>query len=223
MRDRTIQKSRIGFGNRVSAIERGADKTDEATLAVIQKWQDRFQELEKELDEDINALVDDCPIIDRLCELKGIGKILAAKLVAMIDIEKADTVSALWRYAGYGVIDGERERPQKGEKLHYNARLKTTCYLIGSSFLRCGSDYRRVYDSAKEYYEANRTDWTKAHRHNAAMRKMIKTFLAHLWLVWRELEGLSTRSLYVNDRLDHGHYYTPQEFGWKTDPEGNTK
>lgn len=214
LRDRTLQKSRIGFGNRISAIARGADSADAKTQERLVVWSEKFDELEALASNDIAELVDGVPIVEALCKLRGVGKILAAKLVSMIDIGRADTVSALWRYCGYAVIDGERERPTKGEKLHYNARLKTTCYLVASSFLRAGSPYRQVYDSAKEKYQAGRPDWTKAHIHNAAMRKMIKVFLSHLWLQWRTLESLPVRDLYVEEHLGHEHISTPEDFGW---------
>lgn len=220
LRDRTLQKSRIAFSNRASAIERGADESNPEADAIIQRWFQRFNELEAEADRDIAQLARHEPIIERMTELKGIGYLLAAKTVAMIDIERAATVSALWRYAGYGVTDGQRDRPVKGTKLPYNVRLKTTLYLIGTSFMRCESPYRAIYDEAREYYELNRPDWTKAHRHQAAMRKMIKVFLSHLWLEWRTLENLQTRDLWVMDYGGHTHYRQPQEFGW---PAENAK
>lgn len=214
LRDRTLQKSRIAFGNRISALERGADTADPATQKILAKWHERFEELEKEADKDIALLVGDIEIVKQLTALKGVGRLLAAKLVAMIDIERADTVSALWRYAGYGVVDGARERPQKGEKLHYNIRLKTTLYLIATSFLRASSPYRAIYDSSKANYEANRPDWNKARIHAASMRRMIKVFLAHLWNRWRTLEGLSTRPLYVHEKLGHTSKERAEDYGW---------
>jgi hypothetical protein len=216
LRDRTLQKSRIAFGNRVAALERGADEADPATQKIMAKWHERFEELEKEADKDIAALVGDVAIVKELTALRGVGNLLAAKIVAMIDIERADTVSALWRYAGYGVVEGARERPTKGEKLHYNIRLKTTLYLVATSFLRAGSPYRAVYDSSKAGYEANRPDWNKAHIHAASMRRMIKVFLAHLWMRWRELEGLPVRALYVHEKLGHSSYEAPESYGWPT-------
>jgi hypothetical protein len=211
LRDRTLQKSRIAFGNRVSAIDRGADDGNNELVA---RWQERFDALEKEADADIYAMVKDIPIVNDLDALKGIGPLLAAKLVSMIDIERADTVSALWRYAGYAVIDGARERPMKGEKLHYNARLKSTCYLIGTSFLKCNSPYRQIYDEAREFYDINRTDWTKLHKYRAALRKMIKIFLSHLWEQWRERENLSVDQAYILNLPEHTHKYQRSEFGW---------
>jgi hypothetical protein len=214
LRDRVTQKNRVAFGLRADAIERGADDGDGAAVSLYRAWEARFESLENAAEKEIAALVKDIPIIQHLTALRGVGVMLAAKVVSMIDIHECDTVSSLWRFAGYAVINGQRERPRKGEKLHYNARLKTAVYLISSSFLKCSSPYRQVYDSAREYYNANRPDWTKAHCHNAAMRKMSKVFLAHLWLEWRKLEGLPTRSLYVEERLGHEHIIAPQEFGW---------
>jgi hypothetical protein len=214
LRDRTIQKSRVAFSNRIGAVERGVDVPSNGSQELLERWLHRFNELEAELDGDIRQAVKGLEIVDRMIEVKGVGPMLAAKVVCMIDIREADTISALWRYAGYAVIDGTRERLAKGEKLHYNIRLKTTCYLVGSSFLKSDSPYRRIYDDARAYYEANRPDWTKGHQHNASMRKMIKIWLSHLWLVWRQTEGLDVRAPYVHEKLGHEHEYTPEEFGW---------
>lgn len=215
LRDRQIQKARIQFSNRLSAIDREQDDpgTSQQTTMVM-RWLDVFQTLEGQLDKDIAKIVKQEPIFKEMSQLRGIGPMLAAKIIAMVEIERAETVSALWRYAGYGVKDGERERPIKGETLHYNIRLKTTLYLVATSFLRCGSPYRVAYDNAKTRYGSTRTDWTKAHIHQAAMRKMIKLFLSHLWLRWRSLSNLPVRQPYVVDYLEHTTIYQPEEFGW---------
>lgn len=83
-----------------------------------------------------------------------------------------------------------------------------------SNVLRCGSPYRAAYDNAKSRYEQTRPDWTKAHIHQAAMRKMIKLFLSHLWQRWRVLENLPVREPYVHEQLEHTTVYAPEEFGW---------
>ena len=144
LRDRTLQKSRVAFGLRISAVERGADNMDAGQQDILRYWHERFDELETDVDMQIRQVLKGNPIIESMTSVKGVGVGLAAKVYSMIDIEKCDTVSALWRYAGYAVIDGEREKPTKGEKLHYNNRLKASCYLVGTSFLRNGSEYRKV-------------------------------------------------------------------------------
>lgn len=214
LRNRTLQKNRIAFGNRKAAIEAGRDSATNENVALIDRWYERFAELEKECERDIKDLAEEFDIINAMVEIKGVGFMLAAQIVAMIDIHRADTVSALWRYSGYGVVDGQRERHVRGEKSHYNTRLKTILYNLAESFLRSNSPYRKVYDDARAYYDANRPDWTKMHKHIASMRKMIKVFLAHLWERWRIMEGLPIRDLYVIERLGHTHVYTPEQFGW---------
>lgn len=60
--------------------------------------------------------------------------------------------------------------------------------------------------------------WKEAkpgHRHGAAIRKMMKHFLADLWKVWRTLEGLDTPLLYPEAKLGHKGIVQPKERGWK--------
>lgn len=207
----TIQKSRIQFSNRLSAIDRGTDSGDGA---LYERYHERFEAIEKALDKDIAALGSKEPIIDLMTEVRGVGPLLAAKVVSQIDIARPQSVSALWRYAGFGVVEGKREKPVKGEKLHYNRTLKTACYLVASSFLKSNSPYRALYDRSRERYEQTRPDWTKLHRHHAAMGYMVKIWLSHVWETWRTLEGLPVRDAYANSYLEHPSHYTPQEFGW---------
>lgn len=180
LRDRQIQKARIQFSNRLDALARDADTDPDGRQSIIiSRYLDTFKSIENDLDNDIVLLCEGIPIVDHLIALKGISYTLAAKLVAMIDPARAPTISSLWRYAGFGVVDGHREKSVKGEKRHYNGRLKTACYLIGTSFLRCNSPYRSEYDKAREKYEGAHPDWTPLHQHYAAMGNMIKLFLCY--------------------------------------------
>lgn len=214
LRDRVLQKNRIAFSNRLSALELDRDEYDDETVELIERWHSRFLELEKEVEKDIRSIAEDIPIIQHMVEVKGISFILAAKVVSMIDIQRAPTISALWRYAGFAVINGERERPIKGEKLHYNKRLKSTCYVVASSFMKASSPYRKIYDQAREYYDEKKPDWTDLHKHRAASRKMIKIWLSHLWVRWRDLEGLSITEPYILSDPKHSQYISGKEFGW---------
>lgn len=237
LRDRTIQKNRIAFQHRVTAIEQGRDTVDPVTYDLIIRYRDRFVELEAELDKDIKAIAKDIPIIEEMVAVKGVGFMLAAKLVAMVDIERCNTVSALWRFAGFGVVPfcpkceeyldiqldkcpeckgdviRKAERLRKGEKAHYNTRLKTYCWQVGTSFLKSSSPYRDVYDKAREHYD-KREDWTDLRRHRAAMRKMVKIFLQHFWLRWREMENLPTSEPFIIGKNGHSTYISGAKFGW---------
>jgi len=52
---------------------------------------------------------------------------------------------------------------------------------------------------------------SEGHLHNMALRKMIKLFLACLWLKWREGLDLLVTSPYAIGKLGHNHYIKPEE------------
>lgn len=216
LRDRQIQKARIQFSNRLSAIERGADISSEAQAKIIERWLYRFDELESELDRDIKEVVIDHVMYKQLTCVKGIGPMMAAKLLALIEIDRCSTISALWRYAGLAVINGKAERPVKGERLHYSKRMKSLLYNIAGQMLKAQSPYVDIYYEWKEHYKLNRSDWTKNHCHLAAIRKMNRIFLEHLWRRWRMVEGLPAPEAWVFsvDGHTHEHYMKPEHYGW---------
>jgi hypothetical protein len=280
------QKYRVGVGNRIDAVRDGRDEATEAQMVLLESLHADMLALEKRTDKELVALGKAMPIVDQLSQIEGIGFHLATLLVAGIKIERATTVSKLWRYCGYGVFhiahvaakgddkkygfirfsdplvktvknekkepgpdgkvhpwidkvvfDGKpvaqlmeegivtkvvgpvHEQPIRGQRLHYDERLKTTVYKIGASFMKRGTAYKRIYDEVKVYYQGNRPEWEKdqskrLHYDLAARRKMEKVFLQHLWLRWRELVGLPTRPLYVAEKLGHTRIYQPEDFGW---------
>ena len=215
MRDRALQKNRIAFGNRIDAIMRGEDEASEEVLAFNRRWHERFKTLEEEADEDIATLAAQFPIIEEATQVKGVGFVNSAKVVALIDIERSNTISALWRYAGYAVIDGEAERLRKGEKAHFNRRLKISCRLVGIALMRAKNvHYRKEYEVSRTHYDTAHPDWTDGHRHNAAMRKVVKLWLSHLWEAWREMEGLPTRSPWIIEYGGHTTVKSRYDYGW---------
>ena len=224
--ERLYTKTAVAFGNRKYMAEAGRDVPGGAVMQVYDNalidMAHMKQRAEKDFTKTLKVLAKDYPVIDALLGIRGIGPRFAAGLFAMNDIStNCDTPSSLWRWCGYGVVDGVAEKRVKGQKLAYNPRLKTLCYLIGESLIKQGdkSPYRRIYDEAKEYYTANRPGWKtekspKGHYHMAAMRKMVKVFLAHLWEYWRESEGLATRKIYCIEKMGHTTPLPREEFGW---------
>jgi hypothetical protein len=101
--------------------------------------------------------------------------------------------------------------------------------VMGSSLLRTGSPYRRFYD---EYKHRITTDpartkgtladkkklirdgrgadaeliWHKLRVHRAAMRYMVKSFVADFWRKWREIEGLAVVPRYHEAVMGHQHH-----------------
>lgn len=109
----------------------------------------------------------------------------------------------------------------------YNPFLKTKLMgVLAGSFLRSGSNWRHIYDNYRNRLETdparikiNVTDWKKRYGagedvtnlwtpgriHQAALRYMVKMFLADLWLKWRALEGLPLTPSYHEAKLGHIH------------------
>lgn len=82
----------------------------------------------------------------------------------------------------------------------FNPFLKTKLIgVLGTSFLRAGDNpYSRIYRAYKEKLERNpvHADKTKGHRHNMAIRFMVKSFLTDLHREWRALEGYEPTAPY---------------------------
>ena len=102
-----------------------------------------------------------------------------------------------------------------GYQSNWNDKLKVLAWKAGTSFVKQSSKnskYRKLYDQIKaEEHKLNpkskkvdgRTVFNDGHKHNRAMRKVVKIFLAHLWQTWRRQEGLETTEPYVKQLLGH--------------------
>lgn len=151
-----------------------------------------------------------------LQSITGIGPVIAAGLLAHIDITRAPTAGAVWRYAGLDPTS----KWEKGEKRPWNASLKTLCWKAGESFVKVQANesdvYGKVYAERKELEVARneRGDFADqaarvlqekrirrstdafghysegrlppAHVHARAKRYAVKLFLAHLHHVMHE-------------------------------------
>lgn len=221
---------------RLSAIERGVSNMDAPTERA---FMDALN-IDAQIAQAKKLLVGQAEIScgsvwDWITSIKGLGAgPLAAQLLAQIDdIGSFDTVSKLWRFCGYAVIGGRAEKNTEGEKSHYNAKLKSICYLIAEQFIRQQTPvYTDIYYSEKARQRAMYpvpmcricgVPWTEcqskkthkqlfndAHIHNRAWRKMVKIFLQNLWLVWRRAEGLPVSEPFAA-RLGHTHFVLPEE------------
>ena len=85
----------------------------------------------------------------------GIGPVIAAGLMAHIDIKQAPTVGHIWRFAG---LDPTVEWKPK-TKRPWNAALKRLCWIVGESFTKVASlksdVYGKVYIERKNLEIAN--------------------------------------------------------------------
>ena len=118
------------------------------------------------------------------------------------------------------------QRKIKNTLLDYNPKLKSLCWRYGEQFVKQGDFYRKIYDDCRAGYESREdlvaemngktgkktkhgTTKGTGHIFNMAKRKTVKIFLSHLWLVWRELEGLPVSKPWIIDIGKHSDYIAP--------------
>jgi len=98
------------------------------------------------------------------------------------------------------------EDPETGEvkqRRPYDAQAKKLCYLIATSFLKQKGKYEQFYRDCRAKLEIERPHWAPIGKHHTALRKTEKLFLSHLWLIWREAEGLPITQPYSHTVLGH--------------------
>lgn len=187
----------------------------------------KLLDVEEEIGKTIAKTVQSFPIWDNfLKDVKGCGPAMAAVIISELDPHKARHVSSFWKYAGLDVAEDGKGRSRKAEHLvevtylnkegktatrrsiTFNPFLKTKLIgVLGSSFLRSNSPYRLIYDGYKHRLDTDPrcSEMTKGHKHNRAVRYMIKMFLKDLWVAWRKIEGLPVTPDYAEAKLGIKH------------------
>jgi hypothetical protein len=182
--------------------------------AVIGWLAEQSELLENQIKRALDSYTDSKVVGQWLKSIYGIGPVIAAGLMAHIDITEAATAGHIWSFAGLNptaVWD-------KGQKRPWNADLKVLCWKAGQSFMKFHNAdeclYGHVYRDRKAYEIARndsggnvataadiltkkkfRPTTEAAKSYNAgrlppgqidarARRYAVKLFLSHLQLVW---------------------------------------
>ena len=102
----------------------------------------------------------------------GIGPVIAAGLLAQIDMSRAQTVGHIWRFAGLDPTSTWG----KGEKRPWNAKLKVLCWKIGQSFVKVSNHeediYGHLYQERKAYEVAKNEAGDYADQAAATLEKV---------------------------------------------------
>jgi hypothetical protein len=181
----------------------------------------------------LGSILGEFPIYAEFLDgVKGCGPAMSAVIISELDIAKATYASSLWKFAGLDVVaaaeDGigqgrsrrkehlrkityvdKNGKPAERDGITFNPFLKTKLTgVLGPCLIKAGSEpYAQFYRDYKHRLE-NHPHWTektKGHRHNAAVRYMIKQFLADLYAAWRRLEGLPVHPPYSEAKLGLNH------------------
>jgi hypothetical protein len=225
----SMQEGRIRAGNQVRALSDSEEPCD-----VLIWLQDQSAILERQIGRALDRYSAANPVGAWSREVLGIGPILAAGLLAHIDINRAPTVGHIWRFAGLDPTSVWA----KGKKRPWNASLKTLCWKIGESFVKVsgreGAFYGHIYSQRKLLEQSRNeagefkdqaelkaakvgktTDAYKsysvgklppAHIHARAKRYAVKLFLAH-WheQAYRLVLNKEAPMPYVIEHLGHVH------------------
>jgi hypothetical protein len=199
--------------NRITAANQGRTLEDNEEPHTVIDWlgvQNKM--LESQLKNSLDKWSSHSPVGQWAKSICGIGPVIAAGLLAHIDITRAPTAGHIWAFAG---LDPSRSW-DKGQKRPYNAKLKTlTAFKLGESFVKVQANehdvYGRVFAHRKQIETARNealtfadlarqrlptvskaTDAYKAysqgklppaHIHARARRYAVKLFLAHYHMV----------------------------------------
>src|SRR3954468_3288852 len=147
-----LQDYRISTSNQARSM--GKDEEPHLTLSF-------FQGQMATLERQVRSVLDTWTTTDSLGtwakSITGIGPVIAAGLLAHIDIEKAPTVGHIWRYAGLDPTVSWG----KGEKRPWNASLKVICWKAGESFVKVSNNDKDVYGhfyAQRKVFEDERND-----------------------------------------------------------------
>lgn len=176
----------------------------------------------------LGKVLKDVPIWTHFMEgVRGCGPAMAGVIISEIDPHKSPTAASIWSYAGLDVARDGRGRSRRAEHLvdraytakdgsaqtkksiTFNPLLKTKLTgVLGGSFLKCKSPYADVYYDYKHRLQNHpaHKEKTDAHRHNMAIRYMVKRFLVDLYYHWRTLEGLPVTEEYSVRKLGMQHH-----------------
>lgn len=199
--------------------------SDYSELCLVQLYISSVEQEEQHMKK-LGQMVEQHPLWDAfLKDVKGVGGAMAGVIISEFDIHKAKYVSSMWKYAGLDVVNGEGRSRRKdhleeseyvdsqGEVktkmgITFNPFLKTKLIgVLGSSFLRARGHYKDVYDDYRNRLENSKrhADKSDGHRHNMAVRYMVKMFIKDLYVAWKQIEGLPAHPSYQEAKLGHVH------------------
>lgn len=228
-----ISKTKMSSGNRLLAYERWTDDLDQRTIDFLLDLELIVDKEEKARTKEIEKYIKSMkhPLSEATKNVKGVGPIALAYIIVYVDITKARYASSLWSYTGYHAPSDKRYIP--GRAGGGNKTFRSAMFVLAGSFIKQKeSPYKDIYYAEKLKLSASEkitrskpvggdsrknmkwSETTKKHRHEAAIRKMMKHFLADLWKVWRTIEGLDTPLLYPEAILGHKGIVQPEERGW---------
>ena len=142
----------------------------------IDEYASRVEELLCLLD----AKLSEIPYIDKLLEIKGIGKITVSGFIAEVgDIRRFDDPKQLQKLAGYAIVANESGKYKGESRISYRGRkrLRYVLFEAALSLVARNSEFRKIY----EYYRTRESNPLKKMQSLVAVAcKVIRVFYVML-------------------------------------------
>lgn len=140
----TLQKLRIASAAQVRSSEEEPN--------TLMAWTTRmYERLEGDVKSALEVYARSQVVGQWSLSIIGIGPVIAAGLMAHIDIKQAPSAGHIWRYAGLDPTT----KWEKKQKRPWNARLKVICWKAGQSFVKFSNHpeclYGRLWRQRKDF------------------------------------------------------------------------
>ncbi len=231
-----LQEDRKRGENQVRSMQETGEPNE-----VLTWFAEQSAPMEQQILTALIKYTDEHPIAAWLKEIHGVGAVLAAGLIAHIDITKSPTVGHIWRFAGLDPTS----KWGKGQKRPWNAQLKVLCWKIGQSIMKSSNSLQSVYGPIyrkRKQYELDRNNrgdnkdlalelapkfgkTTEAYGHlmggklppaqidARARRYAVKLLLSDLHAHWYQMEyGVPPPKPYPIAVLGHAHHVVNKPF-----------
>jgi hypothetical protein len=125
-------------------------------------------------------------------------------------------ISSWWSYLGRAPVESHLPEREKGKQLNIRLEGKMITHQIAGKFKSSKVEdhpYKLLFEEKYNWRLNNKPGTTDIHTKNMALNEMVKIFLAHFWMVAREIEELPIVLPYIINK-DPGHNII-QPFYWK--------
>lgn len=169
-----LQKLRISTGNRDTTRTVELEPED---LAFLTRSAEGLKALEHEMEKEVKAILKTVPVYKSFLKgVKGVGPRMAGVLLAEFDISKSTTVSKMWAYSGLHTVEGKAPKRRRGETCGFNPWLRAKLLkVLGESFIKSNSPYRKYYDDYKHRKESMRVATCTACQGKGKLKQKVET------------------------------------------------
>lgn len=180
------QEHRIALAGQQRSLEAAGKPYD-----IVAHFAAQMKTLERQMTSILDVFTDSSEVGQWSRAQVGVGPIIAAGLLAHIDIEQAPTVGHIWRFAGLDPTvkwEPKTRRP-------WNADLKVLCWKLGDSFVKVSGKENAIYG---HYYRQRKEQEVRKNEAGDFATQAQDT------LENRNIRDIATRRIYDEGKLPPG-------------------